>query len=349
MRNQSAARAVRCAIIGSGNLGRRFAALIAEKHEELLRAYGLDLRIVGVADSRGAAVDGDGLDGEAVAQIKESGGSVGDLAGVGRPGMSGLKLLDSVQADVLCEASPVGIDAGGEPGLSHIRAALEKGMHVTTPNKGPIVLAYRELADLAEASGVQLRYDGTVAGGLPALYLGMRDLRGATIDRLESVPNLTTGYVLDLLAKGVSWNNASERARAEGVLESDPSWDLDGLDAAAKLAILANAVLNQPTDLEAIPRTGIRKIDLGWLRDQQASGHCVRLVASATRQKDGRYVLNVAPIALAPEHPLGRLGPKQMGIVYETDIFGTVSAIIDEPTPIPSAATMLRDILDIYC
>ena len=342
-------RCIRCVIIGAGNLGRRFSALIAEKHEELVRSYGLELYIIGVADSRGAALDPKGLAGETVAHIKESGASVSDLPGVGRPGMTGLQLLQTVEADVLCEASPVGIDAGGEPGLSHIRTALKKGMHVTTPNKGPIVLAYRELTDLAETHGVQLRFDGTVAGGLPALALGMRDLRGAVIDRIESVPNLTTGYVLDLLAEGVSWDEATARARAEGVLEADPSWDLDGWDAAAKLAILADAVLGQETGLASIPRRGIREIDLAWLRAERAEGNLVRLVASATRQEDGRYTLNVAPVALPANHPLGRLGTKQMGIVYDTDIFGTISAVIDEPTPVPSAATMLRDILDIYC
>ena len=341
-------RCVRCIVLGAGNLGRRFARLVTEKHTDVLRAYALDLRVVAIADSRGAAVDPEGLDGHAIAHIKETGGSVADLPSVGRPGVSGLDLLQTAEADVLCEAAPVGIDAGGEPGLSHIRAALERGLHVTTPNKGPIVLAYRELAELADQQGVQLRFDGTVAGGLPALYLGMRDLRGATIERIESVPNLTTGYVLDLLASGVSWDEASKKARAEGVLESDPAWDLDGWDAAAKLAILADAVLGQPTDLQAIPRTGIREIDLDWLRAQQASGSCVRLVASATRQANGEYALEVAPAALPPDHPLGRLGTKQMGIVYQTDIFGTISAIIDEPTPVPSAATMLRDILDIY-
>lgn len=348
MKSSKAVRRVACVVLGAGNLGRRFARLVADKRRDLLQAYALDLRIVGIADSRGAALDPAGLDGRALADVKESGGSVCEIPGVGRPGMSGLELLGSIEADVLCEASPVGIESGGEPGLSHIRAALGKQMHVTTPNKGPIVLAYRELAHLAEDKGVQLRFDGTVAGGLPALYLGMRDLRGATIERIESVPNLTTGYVLDLLSDGVSWDAASEKARAEGVLESDPTWDLDGWDAAAKLAILADAVLGHPTELQAIPRTGIREIDLAWLREQRSTGRCVRLVASADRRPNGGYTLEVAPIALPEDHPLGRLGTKQMGIVYHTDIYGTISAIIDEPTPIPSAATMLRDILDIY-
>ncbi|MFC2108120.1 homoserine dehydrogenase [Candidatus Bipolaricaulota bacterium] len=346
-------RTVRVLLVGVGNLGRRFAQLIADKREELLQRYGLDVRLVGVADFRGAAIAPDGLDGAAIAAVKEAGGSVADLPEAGRPGMTGLELIDTVThsdaigADLLCEASPVNLDAGAEPGLSHVRRALEKGLHVSTPNKGPIVLAYRELTALAQRQGVQLRFDGTVAGGLPAIALGARDLRGATIQRLDTVPNLTTGFVLDRLATGIAWDDAIEEARTVGALEGDGVWDLDGWDAAAKLAILALSVLDLGVDLQDVPRQGIRGIDLDWLKLQNQNG-LVRLLANAVRRADGGYDLNVTPTALPPEHPLGRLGSKQMGITYETDLFGTITSIIDEPTPLPSAASMLRDLLGIY-
>ena len=341
------ARTVRLLLVGLGNLGRRFAGVLARKHEELLRRYELDFRIVGAADSRGAAIDPEGLDGVAITAIKEAGGSISELSSVGRLGISGLELIETIDADALCEASPVNLNAGAEPGLSHVRRALEKGLHVSTPNKGPIVLAYRELTALARRQGVQLRFDGTVAGGLPAIALGVRDLRGATIERLDAVPNLTTGFVLDRLATGATWDEAVEEARAGGALEGDGSWDLDGWDAAAKLAILALTVLDLDTDLQAVPRRGIRDIDLDWLRDKNRDGR-VRLLASAVRRQEGSYDLQVAPTALPAEHPLGRLGPEQMGITFETDLFGTITSIIDEPTPLPSAATMLRDLLDIF-
>ena len=341
------ARTVRLLLVGLGNLGRRFAGVLARKHEELLRRYELDFRIVGAADSRGAAIDPEGLDGVAIAAIKEAGGSISELPSVGRLGISGFELIETIDADALCEASPVNLNAGAEPGLSHVRRALEKGLHVSTPNKGPIVLAYRELTALARRQDVQLRFDGTVAGGLPAIALGVRDLRGATIERLDAVPNLTTGFVLDRLATGATWDEAVEEARAGGALEGDGSWDLDGWDAAAKLAILALTVLDLDVDLQAVPRRGIRDVDLDSLRDKNRDGR-MRLLASAVRRSDGRYDLQVAPTALPAEHPLGRLGTEQMGITFETDLFGTITSIIDEPTPLPSAATMLRDLLDIF-
>jgi homoserine dehydrogenase len=251
------------------------------------------------------------------------------------------------EADLLLEASPVNLRQGAEPGLSCIRTALRHGMHVVTPNKGPLVLAYRELHDLAEAYGVALRFDGTVAGGLPVLYLGQRDLRGAVVKRLEAVPNLVTGYVMDMLADGVSWDDALAVGRDEGVLEADASWDLDGWDAAAKLVILANAVLECPARLEDVHRTGIRALDRDDLRQARQRRCYYRLLATAQRIGEGDYTLTVEPTRLTEDHPLGRLGRKQMGVLFETDIYGTIVATIDEPDPIPSAATMLRDTLDI--
>jgi homoserine dehydrogenase len=221
-------------------------------------------------------------------------------------------------------------------------------MHVVAANKGPLVVAYQELHDLAAAHGVQLRFDGTVAGGLPALYLGQRDLRGAVIHQLQAVPNLCTGYVMDMLADGMTWEEASARAREEGVLEGDGSWDLEGWDAAAKLVILANAVLGRPTRMEDVSRTGITGLGADKLQAARARGERYRLLARAERDAGGAYRLSVAPVPLSPDHPLERLGRKQMGIVYQTDIYGTITATIDEPSPVPSAATMLRDVLDIY-
>jgi len=339
---------VRILMVGLGNLGRRFCELLVEKVPDVETRYGLRLQLVGAADSRGAAYHAHGLDPARLAEIKFTGGSAGDYPGAGRPRQTGAELIAGAEADVLCEASPVNLGRGGEPGLTHVRLALECGMHVTTANKGPMVLAYQELHELAARHGVALRFDGTVAGGLPALYIGERDLRGAGVGRIEAVPNLCTGYVMELLADGLSWEQALERARVEGVLEADPSFDLDGWDAAAKLVILANVVMNVPARLENVERTGITERDGAALRAAREKGGAYKLLASAERRADGGLTLRVAPTFLPPGHFLAGLGRKNMGVVYHTDIYGTIMAAIKEPTPLPSAATMLRDILDIY-
>lgn len=338
---------VRVLLIGLGNLGRRFCDLLVEKGPHVEARYGLRLLLVGAADSRGVAYDPHGLDPARISAIKLAGGTVAGFPGVGRPGQA-VELIACQEADLLCEASPVNLRQGAEPGLTHVRLALERGMHVVTPNKGPLVLAYRELHELAAEHGVQLRFDGTVAGGLPALYIGQRDLRGAVVRRIEAVPNLVTGYILELLADGLPWEKALEQARTEGVLEADPSFDLDGWDAAAKLVILANAVMEVPARLEDVARTGITGLSGADVLAARREGRVYKLLTTADRRTDGGVDLRVAPIPLPAEHFLAHLGRKQMGVVYHTDIYGTIMAAIEEPTPLPSAATMLRDIMDIF-
>ncbi len=339
---------VRCILVGLGNLGRRFCEIVERKADVLRSRYGLELSLVAAADSRGAAADPQGLDWATVVQLKQAAKSIAEYPACGRPGWRAQDLVADVDADVLLEVAPVNLALGGQPGLDCVRTALRRGMHVVTANKAPIVLAYAELQALARAAGRQLRFDGTVAGGLPALYLGERDLRGATIFRLEAVPNLVTGYIMDLLTEGQPWDEALAQARAEGVLEADASWDLDGWDAAAKLVILANVVLGFPARLEDVARTGIQGLDHDELRAVRSRGYRYRLLARAELQGESGYALSVAPVPLSADHPLGHLGRKQMGVVYHTDIYGTITAIIEEPDPVPSAATLLRDLLAIY-
>ncbi|MEA3238362.1 MAG: homoserine dehydrogenase [Candidatus Bipolaricaulota bacterium] len=340
------ARTVRIAISGLGNLGTRFIKLISDKQAKLRERYNLDLQIVAAVDSRGAVQDPHGLDLDLILKAKASTGTVANYPQLGTVGMNSLDLVHQVEADVWCEATPVNLARGAEPATSCIRTALARGMHVVTPDKGPIILFYQELTQLASECGVYLRFGGTVAGGLPALYIGSRDLRGATIDRIEAVPNLVTGFILDLIGDGTSWDEAISLAKREGVLEADPTWDLDGWDAAAKLVILANAVLSYPARLEDVKRSGISDLSDQTIRSEFRSGRRMRLLATALRSDSG-YSLSVTPQVLPEDHPLGRLGPKEMGITYYTDIYGTITAIIKEETPLPSAATMLRDIFDI--
>jgi homoserine dehydrogenase len=339
---------VRILLVGLGNLGRRFCDILVEKGPQLETDYGLRLLLVGAADSRGSTYDTRGLDPAQVSAMKQAGGTVADYPGVGSSRESAAELIARREADVLCEASPVNLSQGGEPGLTHIRTALHRGMHVATPNKGPLVVAYGELHELARQNGVQLRFDGAVAGGLPALNLGQRDLRGASIHRIEAVPNLVTGFILELLGDGLPWEAAIERAREEGALEADPSFDLDGWDAAAKLVILVNAVMGFPAKIEDVDRTGITGVGMGDIREARGAGRVYKLLATAERKSPGLVEMRVAPTLMPTHHFLASLGRKQMGVVYYTDIYGTIMAAIDEPTPVPSAATMLRDVLDIY-
>jgi homoserine dehydrogenase len=346
-------KTARLVVSGLGNIGRRYLEILIDKAGLLRARYGLVIRVVGAADSRGAALDPAGLDLAEIVRLKKAGQSAADYAGFGYAALSALAVIEQLEADVLCESTPVNLK-DGEPGLSCMRTAMRKGMHVVTPNKGPLVLAFPELTALAREQGVQLRYCGTVAGGLPAINLGQRDLAGAIIHRLEALPNLTTSYILDQMTRGLTYGQALASAQAQGCAEADPSLDVEGWDAANKLVILANSVLGMPATLDDVSVQGITGVTLADLEQARATGQVIKLLATATLQTDdlcphdGRYTLTVAPTPLPAKHPLAQLGGQQMGIVYHTDIYGVISAAILETEPVPSAATMLRDLLSIY-
>jgi len=342
-----ATQKVRSLLIGVGNVGRRFLELLVRKRDTLRDRLGLELILTGVADTSGIATCSTGLDPQQVMRLKAEGQGVAAYPRWGRPRVSALEMVQTIEADLLLEASPANLE-DGQPGLSCIVAALSRGMHVVTANKAPLVLAFRRLLALAKDHSAQLRFDATVAGGLPAVNLGQRDLAAAEIHRLEGILNLTTNYILTRMAQdGLSYDEALAHAQAAGHAEADPSLDVEGWDAANKLVILAHSVLAYPATLADVAVEGITHITAETLRQAAAEGKRVKLVATAERDGE-RYRLSVRPTWLDADHPLAQLGPKQMGIVYHTDISGVISAAIVEETPLPTASAMLRDVVDIY-
>jgi homoserine dehydrogenase len=338
---------VRFLLIGAGTVGRRFLGLVEDKGPTLRERLGLELVLVGIADSSGMAVNPDGLPIAEIVRLKNEGRGVAEHAQWGVRAGSALEMVRTQGADLLLEASPANM-IDGQPALGCIEEAFSAGMHVVTANKAPLVLAFPRLTELARAHGVQLRYDATVAGGLPAVNLGQRDLAAAKIDRLEGVLNLTTNYILTRMAEdGLSYDEALSDAQAAGHAETDPTLDVEGWDAANKLVILAHSVLGFPARLDDVDVTGITGVSEDTLRAAMADGMRVKLVATAEADGDG-YSLSVRPLRLAASHPLAQLGPKQMGIVYYSDISGTISAAIVEETPVPTASAVLRDVVEIY-
>jgi len=340
-------KTIRFLLIGAGNVGRRFLELIVLKREILHDRLGLRLVLAGVADRSGVAVYPVGLDPQRVVQLKLGGQGVAAYPRWGQAGVSALEMVETAQAGLLLEASPVNLQ-DGYPGLACIEAALTRGMHVVTANKAPLVLAFPRLLALAEANGAKLRFDATVAGGLPAINIGQRDLAMADIHRLEGILNLTSNYILTSMAEhGLSCDQALAHAQAAGHAEADPRLDVEGWDAANKLVILAHSVLHYPATLADVAVQGIAGLTAEALRQAVAEGKRVKPVAVAERDGE-RYRLDVRPTWLDASHPLAQLSAEQMGIVYYTDVCGVISATIVEETPVPTAAAMLRDVIDAY-
>ncbi|MBI3740853.1 MAG: homoserine dehydrogenase [Chloroflexi bacterium] len=210
----------------------------------------------------------------------------------------------------------------------------------------PLVLAYAELAALARANGAKILHSATVTGGLPTLNIGTRDLGASVIEKFEGIVNGTTNYILARMTEGQAFDTALKHAQEIGMAEADPALDVDGWDAANKLVIIANAVLNYPTTLKDLTVEGIREVTQDEIQHAAEHRQVIKLIASA--EKIGNhYRLSVRPTRLELVHPLAGVGAGMMAVIYHTDINGTITALIQEHDPYPTAAAVLRDILQV--
>ncbi len=344
----------RLALAGAGNVGGGLLRMLATGGADLSRRYGVDLVVTGVAELGGAAVDPDGLDPRGLCDALARRQPLGGLPGVGRPGLTPAEMLVASGADILLEATPVNL-RDGQPGLATVLGALTGGVHAVLANKAPLALDYARLARLGDDGGgwaaaggyrPQLRFSATVAGALPVVNIGRRDLAGVRITRLEAIFNGTSHWILRQMAAGGTFAAALADAQYRGIAEADPGLDVDGHDAACKLVIVANAVLGQPTTLADVDVTGIRQVGIDELSAAAGRGEVLLPVCRAELTDRG-YRLSVGPAALPADHPLARLTPDEMGAVFTCDHVDRISVASLEPGATPAASAMLRDVLDI--
>ncbi len=262
-------REIRAIVFGLGTVGTALVRRI------LSERYGFDVKVVAVADSTSAAVDDRGLDLRRVLLRKRRTGKVGSRA-------EPLAVISETDADVLVEltsANPV--DA--EPALSHISAALATGKDVVTANKMPLALHYRRLLADAKRRGLMLRYSACVGGGLPVMELGDLLAQGDEVTAIRGVLNATSNFILSEMGEWmVEFESALAEARRLGYAEADPGLDIDGVDAACKIVILANHVLGKSSTLGSVsPREGIRGMSQTRMEKARRKGMMLRMVASA--------------------------------------------------------------------
>lgn len=335
---------IKIAVIGLGNVGRRLLELMGRKRVLMQRRFDLEFMIVAAADSSGALL-AESIEPEELISLKAQRKNLASRYNL----VDAMKAIELADADLIVELSPTNLKTGA-PGLDLIRRALDRGINVVTANKGPLVLAYSELMESARKHGVKLLHSATVTGGLPTLNIGSRDLGASEITGFEGIVNATTNYILARMSEGESFDVALKHAQDVGHAEADPSLDVDGWDAATKLVIIANAVLGRQTRLEEVDVSGIRNVTMKDLHEARAAGQVVKLVARAERVEngEGNYQFSVKPTQLRADHPLAHVNADMMGVIYHTDINGAIFASIEERDPYPTAAAVLRDMINVY-
>ena len=329
---------MRIILCGFGVVGQSLVKLFESRSEDLYAKYGLKPRVVGVFDSKGSAVSPSGLDLNKLIEIKKKFGTVKNYANT-KNSMSGIEMLKNVEADVLIETTASNYK-DAEPGMTHITTAMKKGMHVISVNKGPLALAFPSLMELATYNRVMFKFSGTVGGGTPILDYAKNSLSGERITSFAGILNGTTNYILTNMATGTSYEDALKDAQDKGYVEADEALDLDGLDAAAKLVILANWVMGMKVTMPDINCTGIRKVTTEDIKKAAKNNCAVKLIASCNKE------LIVSPKEVSNDDPLCVNGTLN-AIAFTSEHSGTQTIIGRGAGGMETASSILRDLLDI--
>ncbi len=332
---------IKAAVNGLGTVNTNLMSIIEEKKYILRRDYDIEFKFVCIADSSGIALNNHGFNPTEVALRKEDGEKARNFVGY-KPDMSMSDALEKIECDLVFEGSPVDHKTGGEA-LDIVKAALKNGISVVLANKGPVVCAHGELHKLAAENNAQIKYSATVCGGLPVLNIGERDMIAGDIHKIRGVFNGTSNFIFAAMIRGQKFDDALKVAQDVGAAEADPSLDIDGWDTAFKLLIIVNSVLKADISLDDIEVEGISTITPELLREEYEAGHTVKLVATA---QNGVYT--VKPTVLAREGFLGSCDGWEMGVEIHSDIYGISYHKLYEKEPIPTAASMMRDAVNIF-
>ena len=338
-------RTWRLLMIGFGTVGRGTAERLLAA-ADALRGEGCDPMIRAVVDPvAGSVGHPQGLDAARLVAMAERGESLDRYPDGEDPG-SACDAIASDDVDVVLEMTPTDLRTA-EPALTHVRTALLAGRHVITSNKGPVALAADEVASWSRAGGARLLCEATVMAGTPVLNLARAGLVGAGIRGIRGVLNGTCNFILSSMQEGREFDEALATAQRLGYAEADPRGDVDGWDAAAKVAILANLLLDAGLRFDEVAREGIGGLDAAAVRAAAARGRRWRLLGRIEREGAG-WRASVGPVELAAEDPLARVGGVDNALVFDTEALGEVTIAGPGAGRAATGHAMVADLLALH-
>jgi len=335
---------INLAFLGFGNVGQALARLLLDKRVSLHRDHQIDFRTVGIyTRSHGAALAQGGLDLEQALARMQAGKSLDALSSA-QPPADSLDFIERCGGDVLFENSPVSY-SDGEPALTHLRRALELGMHAITANKGPVVHGYDELRQLAASQGRRFLFESTVMDGAPIFSLWRAALPAAELSSLRGVLNSTTNLILTRMESGESFADAVRYAQQIGIAETDPSGDIDGWDAAVKVAALVTVLMGVGLLPAQVERQGIRSISADAVRQALQDGQRWKLVCRADRTAAG-VAASVEPVLIDATDPLYSVMGTSSAVTFHSDVLGALTVTEEDPGPHTTAYGLLADLIN---
>jgi len=335
------------ALIGFGTVGQGLCEILLSKEDYLKSKYGFEASIVAISDViKGAVYCADGLDIQQCLDLAQSGKSLEKYNGDCEKGWDSLRTIKGTNADIICELAFTDVKIG-EPAITHCKAAFKNGKHIVTSNKGPASLQYATLQKLAEQNNVQFMIEGTVMSGTPVINLANGPLAGCEITAIKGILNGTTNYMLSEMENGMTYDEVLKKAQELGYAEADPTGDVEGFDAMAKVIILSNVLMNNEISANDVDREGITKITPEMIAGAKNENARWKLIS--TIEKHGNQVkATVNPEKLPITNPLASVMGAANALTFTTDLLGDVTIIGAGAGKIETGYSILTDILEIH-
>jgi len=339
----------RIVMVGCGVVGQGFLRILIDKKDELCSRFDFEPELVAVADMlKGSIMFDGGIDIPSFLEHVESGNSINDFELDGAvKGLDSVETIRQASADIMAEMTYTDIKTG-EPATTHIKEALKKGMSVTTTNKGPATLFFKELSTLAKENQAIFKYEGVVMSGTPIFSLLDYCLAGNDILEIKGILNGTTNFMLTKMEEDqMDYGDALALAQKLGYAEADPTADVEGFDALAKVVILSNVVLGGNLSPDDVERVGISSITLNDVAQAKAEGKRFKLIGS-TKKEGGKIVASVKPVKLDLSDPLAGVGGAINALTFSTDLSGDITIQGAGAGKIETGFAILIDVLNIH-
>lgn len=337
-------------LVGCGTVGQGLLEILERKSEFLRDCYQFEPKIVAITDlMKGTVVAPEGLQITKILETLKSGKKLDQYPGPKKETegyLDPLDLIEQVEADIMVELTYTDIKTG-EPATSYIKKALRTGKHVVTSNKGPAALHYHELKELAHLNSRHFRIEGTVMSGTPVFHLFENGLAGNELREVKGILNGTTNFILSQMElDGLEYDEALKLAQQLGYAEADPTADVEGFDAVAKVVILANALMGGQLKPNDVLRQGISHLRKKDIQEAREAGLRYKLIASV--KKDGEKIeASVAPQKLPLTDPLAGVMGAQNALTFDTDLMGKITIQGAGAGRIETGFSILSDLLAI--
>jgi len=336
------------AFAGFGVVGQGLCEILQEKETILREKYGMNWKVVAISDFKlGSITNENGIDISLVLETIQKGDRIDELDVDNKgKGWDVLTMIENTNANTLLEVTYTDVKTG-EPAMTHIKAAMNKGMHVVSTNKGPVVKALNELRELACEKGVSYGVEGVVMSGTPVINLAEYTLAGNTISEVRGIVNGTTNYILTQMEEGMSYEDALKKAQELGYAEADPTGDVEGWDALGKVVILTSVLFGKKLEWEEVEREGITGISSTDIQEAKDRGMRWKLIGSTKLLPDGTIKASVKPECLPASDPLTGISGATNALSFVTDELGPVTIIGPGAGKRETGFSLLIDLINI--